>query len=362
MIEANWLENKNGYYLCGNSTGSRPCPQNYTCLRGADVNTYISNFNFYGSSVVTISQLMTLHFWQELYQKMLLTAGTLHVSYFILAFYSFLYSSGLILAIITRSYKNVLKEFEIIEKKSRLAKKDGSYICDSQKGIVKSPSCKSYELFSSQVISSERVERQASEIIENTNRAAERNFESDSGLKEHLAESRQKREAVRCQLAREKSTESNDQSANTSACSSVFRQHLKRFISNFSTELFFLTSIASYLCIVIVQYSNLNFIPLEIALYCYYDLGFNPREGRDVCKCVVPMWQGELHSPNSRKTQAASLPMELGRGEEKWEAPSDLLQGVLPQNLDGAEPNRTVTYMVFKATTNDRHASSPLPQ
>ncbi|GFY41911.1 sodium channel protein para [Trichonephila inaurata madagascariensis] len=267
---SNWLENKNGYYLCGNSTGSRPCPQNHTCLRGADVNTYISNFNFYGSSVVTISQLMTLHFWQELYQKMLLTAGTLHVSYFILAFYSFLYSSGLILAIITRSYKNVLKEFEIIEKKSRLAKKDGSYICDSQKGIVKSPSCKSYELFSSQVISSERVERQTSEIIENTNRAAERNFESDSGLKEHLAESRQKREAVRCQLAREKSTESNDQSASTSACSSVFRQHLKRFISNFSTELFFLASIASYLCIVIVQYSNLNFIPLEIALYCYY--------------------------------------------------------------------------------------------
>ncbi|GFU00006.1 sodium channel protein PaFPC1 [Nephila pilipes] len=267
---SNWLENKNGYYLCGNSTGSRPCPQNHTCLRGADVNTYISNFNFYGSSVVTISQLMTLHFWQELYQKMLLTAGTLHVSYFVLAFYSFLYSSGLILAIITRSYKNVLKEFEVIEKKSRLAKKDGSYICDSQKGIVKSPSCKSYELFSSQVISSDRVERQASEIIENTSRAVDRNFESDSGLKEHLAESRQKREAVRCQLAREKSTESNDQSANTSACSSVFRQHLKRFISYFSTELFFLTSIASYLCIVVVQYSNLNFIPVEIALYCYY--------------------------------------------------------------------------------------------
>ncbi|GIY59199.1 sodium channel protein para [Caerostris darwini] len=267
---SNWLENKNGYYLCGNSTGSRPCPQNYTCLRGADVNTYISNFNFYGSSVVTISQLMTLHFWQELYQKMLLTAGTLHVSYFVLAFYSFLYSSGLILAIITRSYKNVLKEFEVIEKKSRLIKKDGSIICDSQKGIVKSPSCKSYELFSSQVISSERVERQTSEIIENSNRVMEKNLESDSGLKEHLAESRQRREAVRSQLAREKSIESNDHSASTSACSSVFQQHMKNFISSFSTELFFLLSIVSYLCIFIIHYSRLTLISLEVAIVGYY--------------------------------------------------------------------------------------------
>ncbi|GFY32640.1 hypothetical protein TNCV_673951 [Trichonephila clavipes] len=33
--------------------------------------------------------------------------------------------------------------------------------------------------------------------------------------------------------------------------------------------------------------------------------------------------------------------------------------GVLPENWDETEPNRTAAYMVLKATANDRHTSSP---
>ncbi|GFV37414.1 uncharacterized protein TNCV_3174481 [Trichonephila clavipes] len=52
--------------------------------------------------------------------------------------------------------------------------------------------------------------------------------------------------------------------------------------------------------------------------------------------------------PSSRKPL-----VWLVQGEEMWEA-SDHPQSVLPLNWGGSEPNRTVTCMVFKATSNDR--------
>ncbi|GFY13990.1 transposable element Tcb2 transposase [Trichonephila clavipes] len=58
-----------------------------------------------------------------------------------------------------------------------------------------------------------------------------------------------------------------------------------------------------------------------------FGLGSNPREDMDVCKCIVPSRHGG--TLNSRR--AASPPVRLVGGEEKWEA-SDHPQGVLPQN------------------------------
>ncbi|GFU79514.1 uncharacterized protein TNCV_2915741 [Trichonephila clavipes] len=69
----------------------------------------------------------------------------------------------------------------------------------------------------------------------------------------------------------------------------------------------------------------------------------------DVCKCIVPARHGG--TLNSRR--AASPFVRLAEGEERWEA-SDHPQSVLPLNWGGIEPNRTVTYMVLKATANDR--------
>ncbi|GFX20585.1 uncharacterized protein TNCV_3489411 [Trichonephila clavipes] len=63
----------------------------------------------------------------------------------------------------------------------------------------------------------------------------------------------------------------------------------------------------------------------------------------DVCKCIVH--GGTL---NSRKSFR-----EVGGREERWET-LDHLQGVFPQNLGGTELNRTVTFVVLKATSNDR--------
>ncbi|GFT47477.1 uncharacterized protein TNCV_3750101 [Trichonephila clavipes] len=69
----------------------------------------------------------------------------------------------------------------------------------------------------------------------------------------------------------------------------------------------------------------------------------------NVCKCIIPSrFKGTLNS-----CRAASPLLRLVEGEEKWEA-FDHLQGVLPLNWGGTEPNRTVTYMVLKDTANDR--------
>ncbi|GFV77207.1 uncharacterized protein TNCV_444371 [Trichonephila clavipes] len=78
--------------------------------------------------------------------------------------------------------------------------------------------------------------------------------------------------------------------------------------------------------------------------------GFDPEGDMDVCKCIVPLRHGG--TLNSRR--AAGLLVWLVEGEERWES-SDHPQSVLPLNWGGTEPNRTVTYMVLKATANDRH-------
>ncbi|GFV45299.1 transposable element Tcb2 transposase [Trichonephila clavipes] len=69
----------------------------------------------------------------------------------------------------------------------------------------------------------------------------------------------------------------------------------------------------------------------------------------DVCKCIVhARYGGTLNS-----CQAASPLLRLVEGKERWET-SDHPQSVLPQNWGRNEPNRTITCMVLKATTNDR--------
>ncbi|GFT09100.1 uncharacterized protein TNCV_4105551 [Trichonephila clavipes] len=72
----------------------------------------------------------------------------------------------------------------------------------------------------------------------------------------------------------------------------------------------------------------------------------------DVCKCIVPSRHGG--TLNSRR--AASPLVRMVAGDER---PLTLTQGVLPQNRGRTELNRAVTYMVLKATANDRRTSSP---
>ncbi|GFW63743.1 hypothetical protein TNCV_4940351 [Trichonephila clavipes] len=62
---------------------------------------------------------------------------------------------------------------------------------------------------------------------------------------------------------------------------------------------------------------------------------------------------------NSRR--AGGPLVRFAEEEKRWEALKHL-QGVLPQNRGGTEPNHTVTCLVLKATTNYRRTSRPLPR
>ncbi|GFX27613.1 uncharacterized protein TNCV_107111 [Trichonephila clavipes] len=61
----------------------------------------------------------------------------------------------------------------------------------------------------------------------------------------------------------------------------------------------------------------------------------------DVCKCIVPL----RHESTLKSRRAASALVRLMEGGKRWEA-FDHLQGVLPQNWGGTEPNSTVICMV----------------
>ncbi|GFX61361.1 uncharacterized protein TNCV_4894051 [Trichonephila clavipes] len=78
-------------------------------------------------------------------------------------------------------------------------------------------------------------------------------------------------------------------------------------------------------------------------------LGSNPREGIDVCKCIV----SSRHLCTSNSRRATSPLVKLVEGEERWVA-LDYSQGVLPQNWCGNKLNHSITCTVLKAKYNDR--------
>ncbi|GFV22916.1 uncharacterized protein TNCV_2623691 [Trichonephila clavipes] len=78
-------------------------------------------------------------------------------------------------------------------------------------------------------------------------------------------------------------------------------------------------------------------------------LGSNLGEDMDVCKCIVP----SRHGVTLNSHRAAIPLVRLVEGKKRLEAIDPIL-GVLPQNWDETELNRSVTCMVLKATANDR--------
>ncbi|GFU93507.1 uncharacterized protein TNCV_947491 [Trichonephila clavipes] len=85
------------------------------------------------------------------------------------------------------------------------------------------------------------------------------------------------------------------------------------------------------------------------------DMGLNPGEDMDVRKCIMSF--GHEGTINSHR--GASPLMKLVEGADRWEA-LDHPYGTLPQNCGGTESNRTLTYMVLKASVNDKRKSKAL--
>ncbi|XP_075240737.1 sodium channel protein 1 brain-like isoform X3 [Convolutriloba macropyga] len=119
------------YQVCGNTTYTGECDANSTCLAvGPNPNWGYTSFDHIGWSLVSSFQLITLDYWENLYDLILMAAGPWNVLFFvILVFFGSFYLINLMLAVVTLSYDeesiNVQnEEKEEQESKDRMEKRE----------------------------------------------------------------------------------------------------------------------------------------------------------------------------------------------------------------------------------------------
>ncbi|GFR16709.1 sodium channel protein para [Trichonephila clavata] len=159
-----YLEGKDEPKLCRPNAGL--CPDNYTCLQGfgKNPNYGYTNFDSFGSALLSSFRLMTQDFWEDLYQCILITAGPWHMCFFVvIIFLGSFYLVNLILAIVAMSYdelqKKAFEEEEAAAAEEAAMQAEAARLIEEEEererekrgeGVVKSPSdlsCSSYELF-----------------------------------------------------------------------------------------------------------------------------------------------------------------------------------------------------------------------
>ncbi|KAK7584284.1 hypothetical protein V9T40_005247 [Parthenolecanium corni] len=118
--EKHWLQDSESEdpILCGNSTGARHCPQGYACLRtGENPNFGFTNFDNFMWSMLTTFQLITLDYWENVYNIVLATCGPFSVIFFtVVVFFGSFYLINLMLAVVALSYE---EEAEITQEERK---------------------------------------------------------------------------------------------------------------------------------------------------------------------------------------------------------------------------------------------------
>lgn len=104
--------------LCGNATGAQHCYENFTCLRvGENPNHGYTSFDNFMWSMLTTFQLITLDYWENVYNMVLATCGPMSVSFFtIVVFFGSFYLINLMLAVVALAYE---EEAEITQEERR---------------------------------------------------------------------------------------------------------------------------------------------------------------------------------------------------------------------------------------------------
>ncbi|BES91366.1 Sodium channel [Nesidiocoris tenuis] len=106
--ETMWLVNDDGDPLiCGNVTGSRHCPIGFVCIRvGENPNHGFTSFDNFLWSMLTTFQLITLDYWENVYNMVLASCGPISVVFFtVVVFFGSFYLINLMLAVVALSYE-----------------------------------------------------------------------------------------------------------------------------------------------------------------------------------------------------------------------------------------------------------------
>ncbi|KAL5288421.1 hypothetical protein ACFFRR_008949 [Megaselia abdita] len=123
-----WMEEEEMPRLCGNLTGARHCPEGYTCLCvGENPNHGYTNFDNFMWSMLTTFQLITLDYWENVYNMVLATSGPMSVSFFtVVVFFGSFYLINLMLAVVALSYEEEAVITNEERKKDLLEHRDDS--------------------------------------------------------------------------------------------------------------------------------------------------------------------------------------------------------------------------------------------
>ncbi|CAB0028016.1 unnamed protein product [Trichogramma brassicae] len=116
---SNWAFNEDEEpIICGNVTGARHCNESYTCLCvGPNPNHGYTNFDNFLWSMLTTFQLITLDYWEDVYNKVLSACGPISVTFFtVVVFFGSFYLINLMLAVVALSYE---EEAEITNEERR---------------------------------------------------------------------------------------------------------------------------------------------------------------------------------------------------------------------------------------------------
>uniref|UniRef100_A0A4X2LNV9 Sodium channel protein n=2 Tax=Vombatus ursinus TaxID=29139 RepID=A0A4X2LNV9_VOMUR len=101
------LEGEMNAVLCGNSTFAGQCPEGYVCVKtGGNPDYGYTNFDNFGWAFLSLFRLMTLDFWESLYQQTLRAAGKAYVIFFVIViFFCSFYLVTLKLAVVAMGYE-----------------------------------------------------------------------------------------------------------------------------------------------------------------------------------------------------------------------------------------------------------------
>ncbi|CAH1797368.1 unnamed protein product [Owenia fusiformis] len=197
---SHWLEDEDQYFICGNISGSAQCPAGYTCLPdiGSNPNYGYTSFDHFGWAMLTCFQLVTLDFWEDVYNKVISANGPWNIIFFwFVVFFGAFYLVNLMLAVVTMSYEeeatNAGKEKEREQAaKDAQKKKKTRYDLKNLKAKLDKDDTKGDKLKKSK-----KSKSKSTESAKNSQKNSSEKTDEDGRLKSAGSSSNQSDDAVR---------------------------------------------------------------------------------------------------------------------------------------------------------------------
>nr|XP_020846556.1 sodium channel protein type 2 subunit alpha-like [Phascolarctos cinereus] len=171
-----YLEGQKDALLCGNNTYAGECPEGYMCVKaGTNPDHDYTSFDNFSWAMLTVFRLMTLDYWENLYQQILRAAGKTYMIFFVgIILFCSLYLMTLILAVVIMSYEKQ-NRITIEEAKKREIKYQALLYRQKKEGK------KAQAMVAEGIAEDERVVDQNIGLSENSSETSQCSSKNDNG-------------------------------------------------------------------------------------------------------------------------------------------------------------------------------------